>query len=261
MLEKIKNMDSRKRILLVCYAVIAVCLVVLAVYGAKWIKQRNNIKEVQKIAKVEEEGNEKLDFAKLQEINPDIYAWIYIPGTKVNYPVLQSSKEEEEDYYLDHNLDGSDGRPGCIYTQKRNSKDFSDPNTVIYGHNMKDGSMFRDLHEYKDEEFFKENPYIYIYTSDRNYTYQIFAAYRYDNRYILEEYDDFKNSQAFENYLTEILSQENSICNIDKNVAVTSEDRIVTLSTCIGNSDYRYLVQGKLIKSEEAENTTKTVQE
>lgn len=98
MLEKIKNMDSRKRILLICYAVIAVCLVVLAVYGAKWIKQRNNIKEVQKIAKVEEEGNEKLDFAKLQEINPDIYAWIYIPGTKVNYPVLQSSEEEYEDY-------------------------------------------------------------------------------------------------------------------------------------------------------------------
>ena len=132
---------------------------------------------------------------------------------------------------------------------------------MIYGHNMKDGSMFRDLHEYKDEEFFKENPYIYIYTPDRNYTYQIFAAYRYDNRYILEEYDDFKNSQAFENYLTEILSQENSICNIDKNIAVTSEDRIVTLSTCIGNSDYRYLVQGKLIESEESENTTKTVQE
>ena len=68
MLEKIKNMDSRKRILLVCYAVIAVCLVVLAVYGVKWTKQRNNIKEVQKIAKVEEEGNEKLDFTNKETV-------------------------------------------------------------------------------------------------------------------------------------------------------------------------------------------------
>ena len=68
MLEKIKNMDSRKRILLVCYAVIAVCLVVLAVYGVKWTKQRNNIKEVQKIAKVEEEANEKLDFANKETV-------------------------------------------------------------------------------------------------------------------------------------------------------------------------------------------------
>ena len=68
MLEKIKNMDSRKRILLVCYAVIAVCLVVLAVYGVKWTKQRNNIKEVQKIAKVEEDGNEKLDFANKETV-------------------------------------------------------------------------------------------------------------------------------------------------------------------------------------------------
>lgn len=68
MLEKIKNMDSRKRILLVCYAVIAVCIVVLAIYGIKWTKQRNNIKEVQKIAKVEEEGNEKLDFANKETV-------------------------------------------------------------------------------------------------------------------------------------------------------------------------------------------------
>ena len=68
MLEKIKNMDSRKRILLVCYAVIAVCLVMLAVYGVKWTKQRNNIKEVQKIAKVEEEANEKLDFANKETV-------------------------------------------------------------------------------------------------------------------------------------------------------------------------------------------------
>lgn len=68
MLEKIRNMDSRKRILLVCYAVIAVCIVVLAIYGIKWTKQRNNIKEVQKIAKVEEEGNEKLDFANKETV-------------------------------------------------------------------------------------------------------------------------------------------------------------------------------------------------
>ena len=96
-----------------------------------------------------------IDWAELKSENPDIYAWIYIPGTNVDYPILQHP--DEKSYYLDHNIDGSEGYPGCIYTQNVNSKDWMDPNTVIYGHNMNDGSMFHDLHKFEDNAFFDEN--------------------------------------------------------------------------------------------------------
>lgn len=243
---------KRKIIIIICLAVAAVCLIALAVFWGKRIKNQKNLKDVQEIAQVEDE-NTKIDFEALQKVNSDIYAWIYIPGTKVNYPILQSGDDKEEDYYLDHNLDGSEGLPGCIYTQKRNSIDFSDPNTVVYGHNMKDGSMFKGLHDFQDAAFFQENQYIYIYTPQENYIYRIFAAYRYDNRLILEYYNDFRDQQTFAVYLEEILSQQNSVCNLNKDVEVTSEDKIITLSTCIGNSDYRYLVQGKLLSGKESE--------
>ena len=249
MLEKIRNMDSRKRILLVCYAVIAVCIVVLAIYGIKWTKQRNNIKEVQKIAKVEEEGDEKLDFAKLQEINPDIYAWIYIPGTKINYPILQSSEEEEEDYYLDHNLDGSDGRPGCIYTQTLNRRDFTDFNTVIYGHNMKNGSMFKTLHYFEDADFFEQNPYAYIYTEQGALVYHIYAAYETDNSHILNT-NDFTSEEGINAYLKKAYAGKAWNGNYREGVEVCAQNRIITLSTCIsGKASKRYVVQGVLINA------------
>lgn len=101
------------------------------------------------------------DFGQLHEQNEDIYAWIVVPGTQVDYPLLQS---ETDNYYLDYNLDHIKGYPGCIYTNQCNRKDFSDYNTVLYGHNMKNGSMFGSIHSFEDETFFDGHPYIYVYT-------------------------------------------------------------------------------------------------
>ena len=99
----------------------------------------------------------EVDFADLQEnTNGDIYAWIHIPDTKIDYPVLQHPTDNS--YYLNHNLDGSRGYPGCIYTEDYNKKDFTDPNTVLYGHNMKNGTMFAGLHKYGDSEYLEEHP-------------------------------------------------------------------------------------------------------
>lgn len=118
-----------------------------------------------------------VDFTALQEeTNAHIYAWISIPGTRIDYPMLQHPSDNT--HYLNHNLDGSRGYPGCIYTEKENAADFSDFNTVIYGHNMKNGSMFHDLHNYEDETFLPEHPYVYIYTPDRVLRYRIFEIGR-----------------------------------------------------------------------------------
>ena len=147
----------------------------------------------------------EIDFADLQEnVNPDIYAWIYIPDTQVDYPVLQHSTDNY--YYLNYNLDGSKGYPGCIYTEDYNEKDFSDPNTVIYGHNMKNGTMFAGLHKFEDSEYFAEHPYVYIYTEERLYVYEIFAAYESGNEHILYN-NDFTSEYVYSKYLEEIISQ------------------------------------------------------
>ncbi|MBQ9625293.1 MAG: class B sortase, partial [Clostridia bacterium] len=115
----------------------------------------------------------QIDFEALKKENPDIYAWIEIPGTVIDYPMLQSGADKAEDYYLNHNLDYSAGYPGCIYTQRRNKQDFSDPDTVIYGHNMKNDTMFGILNEYKNKDFFTEHNQIIIYTPEKTYKYRI----------------------------------------------------------------------------------------
>lgn len=185
-----------------------------------------------------------LDWASLYKENEDIYAWIYIPGTQVDYPVLQSATDDT--YYLNHNIDGSYGKPGCIYTEKINSKDFSNYNTVIYGHNMKNGEMFGCLHDYEDETFFDENPYVYVYTEDKTYVYEIFAAYTASNAHILNT-NDFSTQKGFADYLDNVVYNKSLVGNFKEGARVTSDNRIITLSTCTSNSSKRWLVQAVLV--------------
>lgn len=191
----------------------------------------------------------EIDFAELKAtVNPDIYAWIYIPDTLIDYPVLQHPTDNL--YYLEHNLDGSKGYPGCIYTEDYNARDFSDPNTVVYGHNMKNGTMFAGLHKFEDSTYFGEHPYIYIYTEEGLYVYGIFAAYESGNEHILYN-NDFASEYAYSGYLEDIFAVRSMNSNIKEDMEVTTRDRIITLSTCVANrADRRYLVQGVLLNGE-----------
>lgn len=190
-----------------------------------------------------------IDFVALSQQNPDAYAWITIPGTKVDYPILQAYFEDDN-FYLNHDINKQKNRAGAIYTQRANQKNFSDPNTVIYGHNMGNGTMFRTLHQFKKKDFFNENRYIYIYTAGNKYTYEIFASYRYDNRHILNSFD-FSDRQAFQDYINSIYTFTVD-ANFRTDLQVDMDSKIITLSTCYANSkpEYRYLVQGVLVEHE-----------
>jgi sortase B len=195
-----------------------------------------------------------VDFAALRETNADIYAWIKIPNTKVDYPILESYTEGDF-YYLKHNLNKQYDDDGSIYTQIKNNTDFSDPNTLIYGHNRPDGSKFTTLLNFKDTDFFNENRYFYIYTPGRLLTYEIFAAYLYDDRHILNSFD-FYNDEVFQNYLDSCLSPKSMVKNVREGITLTVKDRIVTLSTCptwYRSEPFRYLVQGVLRKDEQTQ--------
>lgn len=199
-----------------------------------------------------EEGKKTIDFVALKEQNEDIYSWITIPGTAIDYPIVQ--RADELDYYLNHNLDHSTGYPGCIYTQNMNSTDWMDNNTVIYGHNMKNGTMFAGLHNYRDPEFFEQYPYIYIYTETEIRVYQIFAAYEVTDAHLLLTYNT-EDANSFGWYLDGIMDNEETLSDhYNKTLGLNSEDKIISLETCISSKPtMRYLIQAVLVARAENE--------
>ena len=196
-------------------------------------------------AVIPEYPDNPINFQKLYKTNEDIYAWMRIPNTQIDYPIVQSY-EESDDFYLYRDIKKQYDINGSIYTEKQTSKFFTDPNTVIYGHNMLDGSMFQNLHKFRDEKFFKKNKYIYIYTPGHILKYKIVSAYKGDNKHILNCYD-FSDKEVYADYIEKVKNPDSLIVN-KRDVDITTEDRIITLSTCIGNEKaYRYLVQGVLV--------------
>jgi sortase B len=194
-----------------------------------------------------------IDWDALHEECEDIYAWVYVPDTDVDYPVLQHPTDDS--YYLNYNMDGSKGLPGCIYTEATyTAKDFSDIHTVIYGHNLKDGTMFSTLHNFENEELFNEDHYIFIYTEDYTFVYRIFAVYEYKAIHLLANFD-YTNEYVYEDYLKGIYSTSDPIANVRQDIEVTTENQILTLSTCTSGSNYdenmRFLVTGVLLNPRE----------
>lgn len=198
----------------------------------------------QETAPPEREFVSPVDFEALWEINSDVYAWITVPGTKVDYPILQH--HWLDDYYLDHTLEDASGHPGAIYTQCRTARDFSDFNTVIYGHNMIDGAMFHTLESYRDPAFLEEHREVYIYTPTETRTYKIFAAVVYTDVLIPSVYDTELGTDR--DAFIESLSQVRNLNNIIReDVTIGPEDKIITLSTCTnGDPAHRYLIEAVL---------------
>lgn len=190
-----------------------------------------------------------IDFKGLQSLNGDIYAWIYIPNTGIDLPVFQASPDKDDNFYMYHNVKGEYEFKGSIYSQRLNKKDFSDPVTVFYGHHMLDDSMFSNLHYFMDAEFFEENEYFYIYTPGHILTYRIVSAHEYDERHILNSFN-FSKEEVFREYLDYIMAPRTMVANVRDSVVLTTQDRIVTLSTCTEGGSARYLLQGVLINDE-----------
>lgn len=185
-----------------------------------------------------------INFTELKQTNEDIYAWIRIPNTNIDYPVAQS--QTDDGFYLHHNIYKRYEFAGTIYSEMQNSQDFSDPNTILYGHNMSKGYMFQNLYKFQDEAFFNENRHFYIYTPGHILTYTIYSAYQYDDRHILNSFD-FSDETVFADYIESTKNPTFMLKNVRKDVSVTTKNRIVTLSTCLGDGKkYRYLVQGVL---------------
>lgn len=217
------------------------------------LKEQYVVEEVEtEVVQEEELAELPIDFEGLKDINPEIYAWLEVPDTKINYPVLQHEGEDQS-YYLTRDMYGEYKQAGSIYTEDYNNKDFQDYHTVIYGHNMKNGSMFHNVRYFADKEFFDEHQDLFIYMPGKILKYQIIACYEYDDRHLLGMFD-FNDTDAYAEYLEEIMNPRSMYAMIREGKTVTVEDKLVTLSTCVANKpNHRRLLQAVLVEEIEAE--------
>ena len=180
----------------------------------------------------------QVDFASLEAINPDIVGWIYIEALDISYPVVHG---EDNDFYLHRTFEKKDNFAGSIFVEYRNSGDFSDPNTIVYGHNMKNQSMFGKLKLLKEWEEYKNSMYFWILTPEHDYRYEIFSVQYTDAS--SDVYTLFSEpGTLFVDYLETMQSQ--SEIPVEERT-FTAEDKVVTLSTCSSsNGAGRFVVQG-----------------
>lgn len=257
------NKRKKKKGTWISNIILIIALVVFCVSGYQLLKigkgyldGRSEYDKVRKLAVTNDKDKNKedkddsgdgfsVDFQKLLEINPDTIAWIRFPKepSQINYPVVQGT---DNSWYLKKTFSANENTLGAIFLNVDNKKDFSDKNSVIYGHRMRDGSMFRHLQDYDTKEFWQNNPYFYIYTVDgRILKYHIYSAGQVVDT--SESYQTaFETDEEYQNFLD--MTKSSSL--YDTGVEVTTDDTIVTLSTCTSASDnHRFVVRG--VKEEE----------
>ena len=190
-----------------------------------------------------------VDFAKLQSVNSEIYAWLHIDNTVIDFPVLQH--DGDDNYYLHRDSDGNYSANGSIFSEgKYNSRQFDDPVTILYGHRMNSGAMFGKLRDYfVDDAFYKENNIVKIYTPDATLEYKVFACAEYSYDHILYHYDFSKESE-FNDFFNRIYNNKDMLYQLDEESKPEFGDKILILSTCLKrNRSMRFLVMGVLQQS------------
>ena len=190
----------------------------------------------------------EVDFDKLKSVNEDVVGWIYVDALPdISYPIV---KGKDNQTYLHQTYEKNYNFAGTIFVDYENSGDFSDCNTLVYGHNMKNGSMFGHLKKFReDDRLYKKDKYFWILTPERNYRYEIISAYTTGVN--SDTYTLFKGpGEEFEKYL-ETIKGYSEIQTDDTDLTI--KDKIVTLSTCTGNESTRFVVQGKRVDAEDAD--------
>lgn len=187
-----------------------------------------------------------VDFAALQAEFPEAVAWVRVPDTAIDFVVMQSGEDTEEDFYLDHNESGEKSVLGSIYIQKRNQADFSDRNTILYGHNIRGGKMFGGIHKFKKADYFNDHEYLYVYVPGHVLTYRIYSLFDFSSRHLMWAYD-FEHTAGTQRFIDKTLNPRTYNQQVREGVTPTTKDRFITLSTCQNTGDGRLLLVGLLI--------------
>lgn len=183
------------------------------------------------------------DFKKLKKENPDIIAWIYSPGTAINYPVVQGNDNQ---FYLEHLSDRTPNRNGSIFMDFRNRSDFQDPLTVLYGHHIRGGRMFSSLREYRDPDYYEEHPSLFLYTPETAYEVSVFAGVVTDAA--SETFPLDLAPEKRRSWLQELKNRSDFWAGWEP----TADGNILALCTCTYEyNNARYVIYGQLKEAKE----------
>ena len=231
------------------FLILSCIFIILIIYsGSKIIKyyldNRNNKQLIEETSKYirtnkylkSDDGNNtnnneyEVDFEKLKQINPDIVGFLKVDGTNIEHLVVQT---DNNDYYLYHNIEKKKNSSGWIFTDYRNKLDGTDKNIIIYGHNMRNGSMFSNLKNSITEEWEKnsKNHYITFITENENSIYEIISV------------KQVKSDEIYD------LNDSNIILKNNENITYKDSERFLTLYTCADNTKYRVIIYAKRIES------------
>lgn len=180
-----------------------------------------------------------VDFEKLKEVNSDVVGWIYGGDTLISYPVVQG---EDNDFYLHHSYDMEESKAGSIFVEASNSPGFVDGNTIIYGHHMKNQSMFASLDYWADQEYYEEHPVLWLLTPEQDYKIVLFSGYTTPGRS-----DTYTTFPAGDPLLDAYIAASQEKSDFQADVTPDREGRYVLLSTCAYNfEEARYVLHGVL---------------
>lgn len=208
----------------------------------KELSERYISKETESNDKDKVEDIERLfiDFPALSNANSDLIGWIHFENIDISYPIVQT---DNNDYYINHTFGKEENNAGAIFLDYRNHASFNDRNTYLYGHNMKNNTMFGLILNYVDKEYYEDNPYFWVYTPEARYKYEIFTVFEEDSSGPAYQIS-FENDIEFGEFLNLIDKRK----YYDTGVQVSSSDNILALSTC--TKDDRFLVFGKKVDKE-----------
>lgn len=240
----------KSKIINLFHIISLIIMIICAIYIFLWFKESKHNEEIAKVAEeaVTEKYNEEekkvetiIDFESLKKINSDVIGWIKVNNTKINYSVV---KCKDNSFYLNHSLDKAYNGHGWPFVDYRNRMDGTDKNITIYGHNIKDGSMFGTLENILSEEWYKnkDNLNISFITESGTQNYEVFSVYEIKKETYYTT-NNFKNDTEFESFINNIKSR--SI--YDFNVDISKDDQILTLSTCADNNTYRTVLHARKI--------------
>lgn len=241
--EKNKKEKIGKRFITLIQLIFIIVIILASIKLYKWYnenKRNDDILDDISNAITEEDNEMKVDFEKLKSINKNTVAYIKVNGTNVEYPVVQYT---DNSFYLTHSFDDSYNSSGWIFTDYRNKFDGTDKNIIVYGHNRRNGTMFANLREALNKEWYdiEENRKIRFITENENCIYEIFSIYKIEDEdyYITTNFNTIKYGE----FLNTIKKRSISDFGID----INEDDKVLTLSTCDNNNQYRVVIHAKKI--------------
>ena len=184
-----------------------------------------------------DDGEDNPTLKDLKKLNPDVKAWIQVPKTNIDYPVVQGQDDME---YINKNVYGEFELSGAIFLSCLNKDDFSDSYNLVYGHNMKNGSMFAGLKNYSDQSYAEAHPYIYVDLADGSHCYEIFSAHEADATDITYTIG-YRANDTYASFLDSLKTAS----LYDTGVEVTKDDSVISLSTCTKSGEKRFVVHAK----------------